>query len=241
MILQERDRRILQLCYEQGFLTVEHLHRGFFPGAGMGAAYRRVRELEAGGLLRRSRVSVLSGQQVILPTPTGVEIARGLSACEVPVRKKPLLHTLDHDALVTSVRLRLQEIYGVATSTWVPEGHLKRKGGEQVPDGVLYLGPTQQIYVEVENSIKGGKRLVSILDQYRRNSARIPVLYVAASSTIERVLTRVFWEYKESTQFSLITWERLNSDDPVIWSPRATTNLKTGKTQENQNELRNNQ
>jgi hypothetical protein len=225
MILQERDRKILQLCYEQGFLTVEHLHRGFFSKAGMGAAYRRVRELEAGGFLRRSKVSVLSGQSMILPTVSGVGIARAISEFEVPVRKRPLLHTLDHDALVTSVRLRLCELYVDSSPVWTPEGHLKRQGGELIPDGLLRLTRGRTMVVEVENSQKSKKRIVSILDHHVKNHSDKLVVYVAANRTIEACLQNNIQTHWKPGIFAVISWESLQSEDPVLWTTAAQIKL----------------
>jgi hypothetical protein len=48
--LQERDYSILVLCYEQQFLTLEHV-KHFFPNTHRSTAQRRLRELIESGFL----------------------------------------------------------------------------------------------------------------------------------------------------------------------------------------------
>jgi len=209
VILQERDKELLRLCYEQGFLTAEHVHEAFFRNVGTRAAYRRVQELEAAGYLRRSRLSALSGHRIIQTTPVGTGIARQLSQFEVPQKRRPALQTLDHDALVTSVRIWLMRLLKEKSAVWVPEGHLKKHGGKQIPDGVILYSNGLEMVIEVENSLKSHDRLYELMSAWKTLAPKAQVQYIASSPVIRNGLKKALDRVGPNRGIYLSLWDEL--------------------------------
>ena len=106
MVIQERDRSILQHCFEQQFLVFEHVQEYFFKKSSRQEAYRRLRELEKNGFIKRQRLSTWSNAFAIRLTPKGSQIAREFASYNPPQKASLDLATLAHDIMVTSVTRR---------------------------------------------------------------------------------------------------------------------------------------
>ena len=110
MILQERDRSLLQVCSEHQFLMFEHVEHFFFPDASARRARERLLELERAGLIRREKPISVADRTVIRVTPEGQRLVAPQTRKNVQIRKLDL-STLEHDAHVASLRLRLAQLW----------------------------------------------------------------------------------------------------------------------------------
>jgi len=229
VVIQERDRGLLRCCYEQQFLLMEQVARYFFGGGNRSASYRRIKKLESGGLLRRERHSVLGGREIIRLTRQGIELAQTLSPALVPQLGKVPLATLAHDALVASVRLRLEELW---TGTWVSERALKPESFEQVPDGLFIFPSGKKVAVEVETSPKGKARLMDHLASWARkqNGERLfLVLYITPDPGIERLLRRCIEESASQVPIAVVSWPELDTNMPLAWTVKGEIDLFSRK------------
>lgn len=227
VVIQERDRELLKCCYEQQFLMMEQVGRYYFKGGNRSAAYRRVQLLERAGFLRRECHAVLGGKAIIRLTKAGAELARTMSPADVSQVTTLPMATLTHDALVTSVRLRLQEFW---TGTWLPEKALRREEFEQVPDGVFVFSSGKKVAVEVENSPKGKSRLMEHLGSWARHSPGkrvFFVLYIATGSGIESLLRRSIKDCSSQAPIAVVSWPELESQKPPIWTAKGEIDLFT--------------
>ena len=226
MMIQERDKQILRRCYEQQFLLMEHVERYFFKGADSTNARQRIRELEGAGWLRKESIAGLSRRQVIRPTAEGGRLARGLGAADITERPRLDLNTLEHDAQVTSVALRLAELWD---GTWIPERAVDSGEFPHVPDGAFVFPGGKRVPVEVENSLKGRRRFMAILDRWRRTPV-LAVLYVATTPEIRDGLEAFISEGPRGVPFALVLWEELRTGVPFAWSARGELDLFRRRT-----------
>lgn len=223
--LQSRDREILSLCYEHQFLLMEHVSV-FFKEKGERRAYERVQELEGAGLLRREPSLIFGSSRVIRLTKLGVDTVRGTYAVPIPQIKRLNLTTLQHDAIVTSVRLRLKEVWDGA---WVPERLLKKAEFPEVPDGLVVFPSGRRLAIEVENSLKGKARFLGLLNRWSASQAFL-ILYIATTPRLFETLKGYIGEGPKSPKspvFGLVQWDDLRDGVPHSFSAHGALDLFT--------------
>jgi len=225
--IQERDKKILKICYEQKCLSSEQVLEGIFRGVHRSEGYRRIQELEQAGFLKRIRPLGFGKQTVIQLTALGEGLARAESPYDVPRLRRLNLNTLVHDLLVNRVRMRLEELWD---GQWVPEVELKRTRSsafepQQIPDGIFVWPSAKAIAIEVENSLKTLDRYRQIIRAYDKDDEIICLLYVAATDAIYRGLKAHI--QATASRHSLETpvvlaslTELLTCPPPGVWSPR---------------------
>jgi hypothetical protein len=169
-----RDLDIVQLCYEQQFLTVDHL-LPLFRGGQKDVVLRRIKKLQGAGLVTLEKAHVSVGRTSLLRlTKKGDQLGAMRSGYDMPRAHSLDYRTLEHDALVTTLRLRLREFWDF---TWVPERALKDRY-KIVPDGLVQFASGVTFAVEVENTMKGAARQRAILDTWDRAEGVYMVLFV---------------------------------------------------------------
>lgn len=215
VILQNRDREILRLCYEHQFLLMEHLKGAFFKGKSKQKLYERVQELEKAGLLRREKIFILGREQVLRLTQDGERTIREHFQFAIPQYRRLPLDTLAHDALVVSVRLRLREIWD---GTWVPETLLKQNEYQRIPDGIIAFPGGKQVAIEVENSLKGKSRFLSLMKTWGQHPNVGMVLYISTTKSLYSNLHGYIVEGPRKPIFALVSWDELRSGTPKAFS-----------------------
>ncbi|OFZ54540.1 MAG: hypothetical protein A2428_00345 [Bdellovibrionales bacterium RIFOXYC1_FULL_54_43] len=108
--IQERDRRILQSCYEHQVLTPRIVSRYFFRGKHRSESYRRIEELERAGYITRS-ANVFGGGQLTRLTKQGEALVRSHGSLDAPYDRRKRLFGISRSLLDTTVRLRLDELW----------------------------------------------------------------------------------------------------------------------------------
>ncbi|MEK6705769.1 MAG: hypothetical protein AABZ06_08270 [Bdellovibrionota bacterium] len=225
MILQERDKKILKICYEQQFLLSEQVHRYFFKDRKPQAMRHRLLMLERAGYIKRKPESTLDGKRLIRITRTGLRAITERIVIPVSQVNKPDVRTLRHDTVVTSVRLRLSEIW---TGHWLPERVIKAEDFPQIPDGIFIFPSGKKVAIEVENTPKPRARFFEIMERWRKVDVKL-ILYVATTQNIFRIIQRMLPDGPQRVPFSLILWEDLKNGTPPVWSPGGTVNIFSRK------------
>jgi DNA-binding MarR family transcriptional regulator len=221
IMLQKRDRELLRLTYEQQFLSVGQAHQFVYPDVAARIKQRRIFELERAGLIRRERGFGADRAGIIRLTQSGIKIAE-IDRCErVPQLRKISAQTFFHDALVTSVRLRLAQFWG---ARWIPERLIKAESFAHIPDGVLVFPTGSIIAIEIENSPKGPKRFREIQERWRANPVKL-CLYVASSEHMHRVLKKYLEAGPRDLPFGLISWSELERGAPPVWMPQGEIDI----------------
>ena len=182
MILQNRDREILKLCLEQQFLLSEHLEPMFSTYKQL---RRRVTELKAQNYIKEDERGLLTKKNLIRLTHKGKTIALESGAINVSYLKNISPNLITHDALVTSVRLRLQ---GFWNAKFIPERAIQMEGVCPLPDGLFAFPTGKVIALEVENSDKGKTRFLKGLERWNTQSSLFFILYVCSNPTLELVV-----------------------------------------------------
>lgn len=234
MVLQPRDEDILRVCYEQQFLTMDHILKFFFHGKSRSEPYRRIRELEKEGLIKREAVALFPGTKLIRLTRKGLDLAQSLSPFSFHYLHSVNLAQLEHDAILTSVRLRLGQLWD---GLWNPESHYRARAKEikdfVVPDGVVQFFEDKQPYaIELENSIKANDRLKKRLIDWSK-SRGISILYIATSQRIENFLKSQIEKNSKEGPFLVVNWDELETGKPQAWSTSGPKDIfNTGNSDE---------
>jgi len=220
MVIQERDREILRRCYEQQFLLIDHVVRYFFKGSWR-RAYERMQELEEAGLIRREPFFATGPKSVIRLGRHGLGISSQLHPVEIKQNVRIDPFTVEHDALVTSVALRLHQLWD---GVWVPERALKQGEYDQIPDGVFVFESGNQVAIEVENTLKGKTRFIRLLNRWRFDKMRL-ILFVATKPHIYQAIQRFLMEGPSGIPFALTLWSELDQGEPYAWCPKGNLQI----------------
>jgi hypothetical protein len=215
-----RDQEILRVSYEQQMVSIQQMSRYLFGGHDTHAA-RRLRELAEAGYLREAAVRGSFTAKLYRPTGAGVKVAKSLTPLVVPQRRAFSLATLEHDLLVTEVRLRLAQLWDAA---WLPERVLRSDEYKQIPDGVLLFQSGKKIAIEVEHSCKAKRRYQRIWQKWTGTGTFL-VLYVATSPTVATLLRKQLMDAPKGAAFGVVEWEALKSEAIKIWTPRGEVDL----------------
>lgn len=226
MKLQQRDLEILCCCYEQQFLTIEQIEGFYFKSAHGNKARERVRELSKAGLVRTEKSQLASIGKIVRLTKAGEKLAAANVALAVPQARKLDLATLMHDSIVTSVRLRLRELWD---GRWIPERALRDKY-EIIPDGIVQFESGFSIAVEIENSLKGKARFLGLIETWSKVESVSLILYVATSRQLERLIHGYLQERSVEKMFGLVCWDDLKAGVPAVQSPAGALPLFEKRT-----------
>lgn len=215
--LQGRDRELLRVCAEQQFLTLGQV-RSFFSGSQLKrSARRRVAALRAAGLIRWCESPLGERQPILRVTSKGLSLAEDAGAALVKPRRHLPAATFIHDALVTSVRLRLQTFW---KATFIPECAIREGEFPVIPDGVFAFTSGVAIALEVENSLKHKKRFVRLAQRWKDADSILAVLYVAKDETLRARLQSFITSAGVNKPLGLVSWTSLSCGQPEIWTVR---------------------
>jgi len=213
--IQERDQRLLRVIYEQQFVLMSQIERWFFGKQSARRARQRIQVLSEAGWLQRVESPLIKHARIIRLTKSGVSIAETDRVERIPQTRTLDVSTLLHDSIVTSVRLRLEELWD---AFWVPERLIKAEQFSHIPDGLVIFDASRlQVAVEVENSPKGPKRFHEIQQRWRGSKVEL-ILYVASSPTMFRIVQNYLKTGPQDLPFALVLWSELEAGVPHAWT-----------------------
>jgi hypothetical protein len=205
--LTDRDRELLKLILEQQFVTSEHVHT-FFGDVKHTTVRRRLRAIAEMRFIEEEIYPEVGQKRVIRLTARGLVEALQQRGRYLSYKRDLSPMTLNHDILVTSLRLMLTEVW---EGSFVPERAIKDHGLELIPDG-LWVFPSGRFFaLELENSDKGPKRFLRLTERWQKLSAPnlLGVLYFASSGFVLRSLQRSFERIPASPPMGLIDYQAL--------------------------------
>lgn len=196
-----RDREMMQWINGHGFVTIAQACR--WMGVHYQTAQRRMHKLCQGQYLKRNRFE-FGKPRVHWPSVMGWEIS---SDKLVPLKAINRV-TYFHDLTLVDVAHWLVEETGGA---FVPERRLKenlvskgRRLPGHLPDGLLYIDDQEPIAIELEMSVKNGKKLREIIARYSTNSALSEIWYIATNNEVENAVRRAI---QKNPRFKVRRWE----------------------------------
>lgn len=214
--LQDRDKKLIRLCYEQQFILTEHAEK-YFAGASYRACRQRVQELANAQYLREEPSTSLGRKPIYRVTRLGTAVALESGATAISQPRTLQLATLVHDAIVTSVRLKLEELWN---AKFVCERAIKGKEYREVPDGIFFFPSGRGIAIEVENSDKGRTRFLRLLQRWKDTPQIAFVLYVATSPELFEAIKRFLGHAPKDRPMGVVQWLDLETGRPMVWSQR---------------------
>ena len=184
LALTPRDEELVRWVARHGLVSADQAGRRFFPS--MWAAWRRLRRLEAAGLLRREP-AFRDMPFVVRVTGAGARLA----ACDVlPARLDAGL--LRHALAVVDLSEEL--LADNPGAEWITERELRRdlmraaradpeERQRRTPDGVLVLPDGRHVAVELDLTPKRTRKLEQLADAYALDSTVDCVWWFLPSAT----------------------------------------------------------
>ena len=200
IVLQDRDKKLLRLCYEQSFLSYEFVKTNFFQNASDQRLRERIKQLEQGGFIRRLACPTLSAKRVIKLTPVGAEAAESLSTYQLTYNHRFDYGPALHDARVTDLRAYFETNLKTFKS-WMPERYLRANNYKgHAPDGALVFddekGIERIVAIELELMRKNHDRYEEILEHHFETHRYCWLLYVVASPDDGNFMLKRIQEFK---------------------------------------------
>ncbi len=221
MVIQKRDQEILRVCYEQQFLTTEHVIQYFFKVGQWRRAYERISELKSGGFLRAEKNVLFDQLQILRLTSYGQRLVLSSAPIEVPQVRRLDPRTLVHDTIVTSVRLRLSDFWD---GSWIPERVIKQDEYPQIPDGLFVFQSGKKVAVEVENSPKDRARFFQNMERWRKTDVKL-VLFIATTPALVARIEGYLKEGPQGLPLALVFWDELKKRAVKVWTPSGSVDV----------------
>jgi hypothetical protein len=172
------------------------------------------------------RTNVIEFGMLVQLAQAGRSVVEERTEIRIPQSRKPDLATLAHDAAVTLVRLRLEEVWD---GQWISEALLKSQEFSQIPDGVWVFPNGNRVAIEVENTPKGPTRFHAIQERWRGVNIRL-VLAVATSEGMAQHVRRYLETGPADLPFGLVRINELEEGMPKIWTRAGELDLLTRRS-----------
>lgn len=215
VVLQKRDLEILNICYEQMFMSVAQVERYFFTRANQRRARERVLELERAGYISRKKIYGETPTTLLRLTPSGLSIVSKRNEFQINPRSKIDLATLEHDLRLIDIRMRLDELW--TNYVWVPEKAIRRAEYPEVPDAISIFSSGRIVAIELENSMKAEERIVRLLSRWRNTDVSL-VLYFTTNSGIFKKFQKIIKAQDFETPIALVDIEAFFTSRPIAWT-----------------------
>lgn len=212
--MQERERRILLNSYQQPVTREGTIRKYVFRGVTDRVARRVLGRLENRGFIVRDGGLRIESERLIRLTSKGVKWVESIGQIRIPQRRKPDASTLIHDAAVSAVRFRLEELWD---GTWIPEALLKSEEYPQIPDGIWIFPNGNRVAIEVERTAKGPQRFHRLQERWRHIDIRL-VLYVATDRSIAKTVRQYLETGPSDLPFGLVELQSLEFGLPAVWT-----------------------
>ena len=197
MVLTTRDKNLLSLLSQMGLLTTRQLARKVFGSIAVTTVLRRLRVLEKAGYISRIE-GLRNNENGWCLTLKGADAIGFL----FPKRRFNRA-TLDHDVMLTDLRLILED-HGIAHS-WIPEHEIRSKMAKRhgirrmesrtVPDGIIgveYQGLKHSVAIELELNYKNQRRYKDIFWSYGFKDRLLAVWYLVPTKKFGESLSHLW-------------------------------------------------
>ncbi|MDP3041761.1 MAG: replication-relaxation family protein [Candidatus Omnitrophota bacterium] len=183
LVLQERDKKIIALCHDYHFLTLNQI-RLLLSFGSQSRASTRLRKLFDNGYLSRRFLPVLQGRAKILCFlgPKGVELISeksGIDPLKIKQKRKQLLEirnfSLPHYLLINEFRLAFslasKNSPEISLKSWSTQKEipLRLEEKEFYPDAYFIYGYREKLYslfLEIDRSTETNKRFAGKVENY---------------------------------------------------------------------------
>lgn len=224
VVLQERDREIINICYEQMFISVAQVQRYFFKSADKRRARERVLELARSGYVSRTKVYGETPNSLLQLTRDGYSLAEKRNLLSLRYISKINFRTIEHDLRLIDIRFRLAEKW--TNYRWVPERAIRRAEYPEVPDALCLFKSGKTIAIELENSAKGEDRIIKLLSRWRTTNISL-VLYFATSDEVFRKYQKILSSHDFDAAIGLIDLNEFLTSFPTAWSKNGPIRIFT--------------
>lgn len=197
MLIMERDKILFQKLHKYAVMTTKQVGATVFPNVDVKTVLRRLGKLENENYIER--IEGLSNyHRVWLLTPKG-----SLLVSDRPPRRRQSRFQLEHDVMLTALRLKLEE-YEIA-KVWHPEHEIRAKVAAQygieamkrktIPDGIMGLeasGFKESVAIELELHSKNAKRYRRTFYDYGSKSELYAVWYLTPTKELAKHIEKLW-------------------------------------------------
>ena len=208
--IQQRDKDLLKICFEQKFLNKQQIREWVSIRGGLNKsesaeriARRRLNQLKALGLIETQQHQ-LSKKEYVNVTATGVRYLIDLGLIPENAKHAEVdAHTINHDSMVTNIRLCCMKHH--LFEAWQSDRCLKLQDKNQIPDAVVsFFAPKQNktvfAAIEVELTVKQRDRLKTVFKSYDKSDYQLVLYFMESESQIffyqdlsENICSKVFY------------------------------------------------
>ena len=227
IVLQARDKRILQIAREHHFVMVDQV-QPLFDGGSYKRTAQRIAQLRKGGFLMEEPRLWLGRRPLYRLTAEGAKVAAEGSSLQIRPRRNLDPMSLAHEAVLTSVRVILEE--SLTPGEFASEEAIAAKGCAQMPDGIFFFENGRGIAIEVEDSFFSQKCFLETHERWEEEPDIFFVLFVATSHDLVERIRDLILQVKSDQPFGVVLWNDLRSGQYQIWSPERTWQLSDLKS-----------
>jgi Replication-relaxation len=224
LILQPRDLKLLNLLNRFSLMSTKQIQNIVFNGIADSTMLRRMRLLEKNKYICQSAILDNYSRTWQL-SDRAADVVENANVFKIYNR-----NTINHDILITEVRLKLENF--ALGKEWINGFDIKatvskdqnafRKEHQLVPDGVMIAAMKNQhiaIAVELELTIKSKNRYLNLLENYDNNPRINFVWYIFKSVSEARAFDKILTDVRRKNKIwmSLLD-DVLKNDDFVIYS-----------------------
>ncbi len=194
--LTERDRKIFQFIYENGYVTAPHIHLQFFPKGSLWAAHVRLGPLVREGYLKKVRWGTVIYK---LTSKALYELPLSENQIKQYQRKKIAINQLSHDLKIVDFRQIFEK--SPLVGDWIPAHRLmsqdyadfqfKDRKYTKVPDAIFSITLRDKIIkvaFEFERTRKSKSYYISTFENYHLIYPVGLIIYVAANDDLKTLL-----------------------------------------------------
>jgi hypothetical protein len=224
LILQPRDLKLLNLLNRFSLISTKQIQSLVFSGIADSTMLRRLRLLEKNKYICQSAILDNYSRTWQL-SDRSLDVIPDANVFKIYNR-----NTINHDILITEVRLKLEK-FNIGKD-WINGFDIKvrvtkdqnafQKSHQLVPDGVMIEAMKKQhkaIALELELTIKSKNRYLNLLENYDNNPRINFVWYIFKSASEARAFDKILTDVRRKGKIwmSLLD-DVLKNDDFVIYS-----------------------
>lgn len=207
----DRDKILFEKLYKYAVMTTKQVATTVFPNVDVKTVLRRLGKLEDENYIERIE-GLPTYHRVWLLTPKG-----SYMVSDRPPRRRQSRFQLEHDVMLTALRLKLED--HSISKVWYPEHEIRAKVAAQhgieatkkktIPDGIMAVEMTdckESVAIELELHSKNSKRYRRTFYDYGNKSELAAVWYLTPTKELAKHIEKLWLKENGKIQKPKLLW-----------------------------------